>query len=386
MLIENSKCSACYLCVNICPRNCIQMKKDSSGEIHPVIDLKKCIGCNKCRMNCPEKNPLEKNSVRKTYAAIAKDREQLEKSTSGGVATEISKYIISQKGVVYSTVMDGLTAHFARIVASDDLDRITGSKYVHSHLEDNLKKIKEDLATGVAVLVIGMPCHIAAVRAYLVKEYSNLFTVDLFCHGTPSQENFRCGMSIETNEDKVIKVQFRNGKEYKLTIFKEDGSKLYVPYRRSYWFNGFVEGYLFRECCYECSYADDMRVGDISLGDFWGLGSCYKTDLDIRNGVNAVLVNTCQGEKIFACVSNKLNVEEHVLDEVKKYNHPLNAPANKPKEYKKYKNLSEKYGNKIAIILAFPKKSLFILVRRCIGKIDPLYGLLKKVPFFSNRI
>lgn len=386
MLIENSKCTACYLCVNICPKNCIKMEKNDIGEIHPVIDTERCIGCNLCSSKCPQLTPIKKYLVKNTYASISKNENQLKKSTSGGITSEIAKYVISHNGIVYATIMEELVAHFERITNLDGILNISGSKYIHSWFGENLRKIKEDVINGKIVLVIGMPCQIAAVRAYLGKKYMNLFTIDLFCHGTPAQENFRCGVDLETNEKDVKNVKFRDGKDYKLIITKKDGSKLTIPYRRSYWFNGFVEGYLFRECCYSCRYASEMRVADISIGDFWGLGSVYKTNLDITTGVNAVLINTEQGEELFKHLKRNIYIEEHTLDEVKKYNHPLNSPAKKPREYVRFKKLSQKYGNKIAILFAYPKKSMYIFFRRCLSRIAFLYRILKKIPVISDKI
>lgn len=386
MLIEHSKCNACYLCVNICPKNCIEMKMNNVGEMHPVINKKECIGCDICSTRCPELNPVKRHCVKKTYAAITNNLSQLQQSTSGGMASEIARYILLNGGIVYATVMEGMIAYFERISQLDDVIRIVGSKYIHSWLGDNLKKIKKDLINNRTVLVIGMPCQIASVRAYLGKEYINLYTIDLFCHGTPSQENFRCGIELETKKKEIKQVKFRDGKEYKLTIKKEDGTELIVPYRRSYWFNGFVEGYLFRECCYNCSYANDMRVGDISLGDFWGLESEYETNLDVSNGVNAVLINSSQGEKLFQNIKNNCSIEKHTLNEVKKYNHPLNEPSKKPKQYNKFKKLAQKYNHKVAIIWAYPKKSIYIFLRRCLSKVKILYIVLKKIPRISEKI
>ena len=365
MLIDNSKCNACYSCVNVCPKECISMSADIQGELHPKVDYTKCISCHLCEKHCPILNPVEKNVVLNVYAAITKDLKQLKFSTSGGIASELAKYIINNNGVVYATVMNELEAVFERISDIEDIKRIAGSKYVHSHMGLRLKEIKQNLKDGITVLVIGMPCHIGAVKRYLNRTYENLYTVDLFCHGSPSAVSLHEGMRLETAQ-KVKKIAFRNGKDYCLTLNKEDGINLSVPYRTSYWFNGFVEGYLFRECCYHCIYADEKRVGDISLGDFWGLGSCIETKLEISEGVNAVLVNTRQGENLWRAMVNCFNIEEHMLEEVKCFNHPLSEPAPMPKNYKRYKILNKYFGLKVAIIVGYPKKSIFIGMRKIV--------------------
>lgn len=110
MLIDNSKCNACYSCVNVCPKECISMSADIQGELHPKVDYTKCISCHLCEKHCPILNPVEKNVVLNVYAAITKDLKQLKFSTSGGIASELAKYIINNNGVVYATVMNELEA------------------------------------------------------------------------------------------------------------------------------------------------------------------------------------------------------------------------------------------------------------------------------------
>ena len=38
------------------------------------------------------------------------------------------------------------------------------------------------------VLFTGTPCEVAGLKKYLRKEYDNLYTLDLICHGVPSSE------------------------------------------------------------------------------------------------------------------------------------------------------------------------------------------------------
>lgn len=61
-----------------------------------------------------------------------------------------------------------------------------GSKYVQSKIGDSFKQVEYFLKQGRMVLFSGVPCQIAALKLYLQKEYDNLLTVDVICHGVPS--------------------------------------------------------------------------------------------------------------------------------------------------------------------------------------------------------
>ena len=60
------------------------------------------------------------------------------------------------------------------------------SKYVQANTGNSFKQAKDDVDIGKTVLFSGTPCQIAGLKAYLRKDYANLITVDLVCHGVPS--------------------------------------------------------------------------------------------------------------------------------------------------------------------------------------------------------
>ena len=51
--------------------------------------------------------------------------------------------------------------------------------------EEGLRPLLRPLLGG-EVCFIGTPCQVYGLKSYLRKEYDNLVTVDLVCHGTPS--------------------------------------------------------------------------------------------------------------------------------------------------------------------------------------------------------
>lgn len=61
---------------------------------------------------------------------------------------------------------------------SEDLHKIMGSKYFQSDTQGIYKGVSDLLKRNEKVLFCGTPCQVAALRAYLGKEYDNLFLLD----------------------------------------------------------------------------------------------------------------------------------------------------------------------------------------------------------------
>lgn len=56
-----------------------------------------------------------------------------------------------------------------------------------------------------------------------------------------------------------------------MKAYDRDGGVLRrMDLKNSLYYNGFMEGYLYRTGCYTCPYATEKRVADLTLGDFWG--------------------------------------------------------------------------------------------------------------------
>ena len=91
---DKAKCSGCHLCMNICPKNCIEMKVDKEGFWYPEVDKEKCIECGLCEKRCPILNDMSVVNDPKTYACYNKDDRIREESSSG-------RYIYSL-GILYN--------------------------------------------------------------------------------------------------------------------------------------------------------------------------------------------------------------------------------------------------------------------------------------------
>lgn len=384
-IAECKNCCMCYACVNVCPQRCIDVKKNKYGELYPYVDEKRCTECGLCRQICPVIEKAQANKPKQVYVACSKSKAVHGNSSSGGIAWELAKYILSCNAIVYGTALVGLEARVCRISDEKDLHKITGSKYLHSHIGTTLSEISADLKNGKTVLVIGTPCQIAAVKKFIPQKYKSLYLVDILCHGAPSQDCFESGIKIET-QDEVNAVRFRNGAVYELNIDTKNSGVINIPYRASYWLNAFLEGMIFRENCYSCQYAGEQRVGDITLGDFWGLNSSSALYKKRQMGLSMVLVNSDAGAELLEKIKNNIELEQRSLDEAKKDNHSLSNPADKPKQYEKFKKVYAKKGGKSAILKYDIKKTIYIKIRRAVRKNHILFSALSKLPYIGSKL
>ncbi|MCP4180755.1 MAG: 4Fe-4S dicluster domain-containing protein [bacterium] len=51
IVIDKEWCKGCGICIHFCPKNTLQLTKDSKAE---VVDLESCIGCRLCELRCPD--------------------------------------------------------------------------------------------------------------------------------------------------------------------------------------------------------------------------------------------------------------------------------------------------------------------------------------------
>ena len=108
-------------------------------------------------------------------------------------------------------------------------------------------------------------------------------------------------------------------------------------YKLSSFYNYYLKAVTYRQNCYYCKYSCQNRVGDITLGDFWGVEKnqpdCLCENggiIDERNGVSFCLVNSEQGEKLFDKVSEFLDYVDSDFDTISKQNDNLLKPTEMP--------------------------------------------------------
>lgn len=357
MICNKEECYGCYACFNICSQNAIEMFEDTQGYIYPSIKKEKCISCNLCKKRCPALNLVEnlKEPI-KCYAAFSKDDKIHKASASGGLAFEFSREIIANKGVVYavnSYLDDNKDVSFFRINNENELTKTPGSKYVHAYVKGIFRNVKEDLVNGKTVLFIGTPCQVAGLYNFLGKNYANLICVDLVCHGVPAQK-----MLKEEIKKDFDYVNFRGIDGFVLTAKKNNKLISKKNKYESEYFYAFLKGMDYRENCYKCTFAQTKRIGDITIGDFWGY-----TGIKHKDGISLMLINNQKGKKFIKSLNN-LEIFDADLNEALKYNTQLREPTKRTDEASIFQS-EYKQGNfkKVIHKIIGIKKMVYIKIK-----------------------
>lgn len=250
------------------------------------------------------------------YAAYCLDEDIRLKSSSGGMITILSEYVLDQSGTVYGVAMsdDCYSAEFIRITDRNGLEKIRGSKYIQAKVGNTFRRVKEDLESGRMVLFTGTGCQVNGLKAYLGKDYEKLYCVDIICHGAPSPKLWRKYVEFREEEygSKVTYVSFRckDDKDWNGFNMKEiDASDKVVHISRHVdpYFSLFVSNLSLRPSCYEC-LAKKLKRSDLTVADFWGIDN-VAPEMNDNKGISLVIVRSEKGKELFAGISERLTVK-----------------------------------------------------------------------------
>lgn len=332
------ECTGCRACEQICPVNCITMVEDIEGFIYPNVDKEKCINCGLCKRTCPQINKLNKeNKDSIVYAMKPKKIENAKKSASGGIAYILSEEYIKNNKIIFGCEFnENLIANHIKVENKENLNKLRGSKYVFSDTKNTFREAKELLNKGKEVLYIGTPCQIAGLKNFLNKDYQNLITIDIVCHGVPSPKLFSKYIKyLEFKlKSKIIEYDFRNKEKAKWGEYYAKVRTLNKDYfinaNEDPYYHNFLKGTIFRECCYKCIYANMNRVGDITLADFWGIEE-IDSEFYNENGISLAIINTKKGEKVFEEIKEQTEYKEFSKQQASFRNFNLKKPTQRPK-------------------------------------------------------
>lgn len=299
---EKYMCDGCHACYSVCPKDAINMEIDDEGFWYPKVDNTKCVNCSKCEKACPILNKKEAKSLKKAYACYNLDENIRMKSSSGGTFTILAVEVIKDNGVVFGAKFDeDFNVVHDYVEDIEGLSKFRGSKYVQSNIGDSFKQAKKFLDDGRKVLFSGTPCQISGLKSYLNKDYENLVTVDLICHGVPSPMIWKRYINELGDGKKLSAMTFRDkSKGWNSGVLKysfEDGNEIDENYSESAYIKGFIQNCFLRPSCYNCHFKTLDRVSDFTLGDFWGVESILPK-LNNNKGISLVFVHTAKAERI----------------------------------------------------------------------------------------
>ena len=317
------------------------MQPDAECFAYPQVDKSLCINCGLCEKVCPILHTPTLAQKPTAYAAKIKDTALLAKSSSGGMFTALAQPVLEQGGAVFGAGFDkDWNVCHQYVETPADLDKLRRSKYVQSDIGHTFQQTKEFLKQGKKVFFTGTPCQIAGLKNYLGKEYENLLTADLICHGVPSpgvwrkflQERFpQPGISAIDFRDKSIawdasylSVVYQNRKIPSLPKCLLPLRKIFLA-RRAFLFRKIfklpygVSNLYERPSCYQCRFKGQHRSSDFTLGDLWGVLQIAPNMYD-KKGVSVLFVNTLKGRKIFEKLQSQLSWQPVAAEQALAYN------------------------------------------------------------------
>ncbi len=353
-------CCGCGACSLACPCHCILMVEDNEGFLYPQADKHNCIECGRCDNVCPVNLQLKDREPLLVCAAQNQDQELRLKSSSGGVFFLLAKQIVESKGVVFGAAFnDKWEVVHTYAENLEECRKFLGSKYVQSIIGDTYACAQTFLDQGRIVLFSGTPCQIAGLKCFLGKEYKNLITADVICHGVPSPGMFRWYLHEEIEKfadqgerknsvssrpihnipkrdalfglkDVEIRgISFRDKrlgwKKYSFTLDlakatadgKQNTVSLSYTLDKNPFLKGFLQNLFLRPICHDCPFRDLKSGSDITLGDFWGVRKVLSR-MDDDRGTSAVLLNTEKGRRVFETID--LFKKQTSYDIIRKYN------------------------------------------------------------------
>lgn len=316
---EDNKCIGCRNCENVCPTGAVKIIPDNKGFFVPLVSHDQCISCGRCEKSCPT-NGLRCSTVQSFPVSIViqnTDREQLIKTASGGLCTILAQYIIKERnGFVCGAIYDD-EYRVKHIVTSDltDLNRMRQSKYVQSDLGNCFSSIRDLLLRDAVCLFIGTTCQVYALIKYLNGKPSNLYCIDLICHGAPSplvqREYIRY---LNEKYGKVTEISNRYKKLYRhsyvsvyATTF-DNGKTITRRYSDDPMADAFFSHLSVRDSCFDCQFKTVNRISDLTVGDFW-FSEKYGFGEDLY-GVNLCLIQSKNGHDLIDAIKSHIKYME----------------------------------------------------------------------------
>ena len=326
-IIRDGLCHRCGSCAGICPENVIE----PGEEYYPSWEgrEKDCSDCGLCVRVCPGigfsfpehsrrmfgravTSGDEHGVFREAFLGYSADRSVRERATSGGIGTQLPRYLL-ERGVVRGVFSVGQDdSHLWKPKAliartKEELLRDQLSKYPACSMNHLFREIRDDPGP---FLYIGLPCHLHGLRkmaeldAALEKKIA--LTIGLFCHACLDHQALKdIFEKYGIDEREVSAIEYRGGKlpGYIRALTKK-GEWLYLPYPRLgpdyYRPNA-------KECLTlffkfhsptRCRLCIDAMAeyADISIGDPWIKG--WEAEGQLRRGYNFMIARTERGLNI----------------------------------------------------------------------------------------
>ncbi|MCD7739750.1 MAG: Coenzyme F420 hydrogenase/dehydrogenase, beta subunit C-terminal domain, partial [Candidatus Gastranaerophilales bacterium] len=352
--LKHDLCINCGICEVSCLNNAIKMKRNKYCELNPVIDYKKCTDCGLCSKYCPNtKTALKEEAVKVTfieepqafglenssyYLAWSKDLKLHQSCCSGGVVTELAKYLLSASKIDGMVHVERLWAkrgelHYGARLSTgiNEIVENVSSAYQPIDFSEVLEKLKKDKT----YFITGTPCVIRGLKK-LFAEHSKfrnikIITCALVCSHTTNAQVMDFLTEIHNlDNSKPYKINIRNkdnipdANNFNNHIYTEEKDLLKMNRFESHWTDIWRSYYFAMNVCNYCS-------------DFWG----YEADISVKDawsiewakdplGKSVVVIRNKELENLF----KESNIEYEAIPYEIMKNHQISTSCYKQVEAK----------------------------------------------------
>lgn len=366
-------CTGCAACLYACQHNAISMVESNEGFVYPIINKDICVQCGACSNICNKKVNREVITVDNAKAFQATDTVLLFNSSSGGIIPSIAKVILEQGGVYIAAKYYPIVgkAYWDVITKAEDIKNASGSKYFQIPLTEEILKTLIAELREKKVLFAGTPCQVAAVKKIVPASLQDgLLTIDLICGGVQSYKLEKSYIKHLSNVagNQVISHKFRAkdkgwNKKYLSIVEYSDGTGQLRMGSKDMFQRTFSSGCYLRESCYTCEYVGRERVGDITVGDCWGVEKQANTSFEKKKGISLVGFNSNKGTEAFDLIKDK-GTFESITDDILAENKPLNKNTPKPR----LRSISYDMLDKFPFVVAINVICYKYLIKKLIGR------------------
>ena len=304
------ECSVCGRCVLSCPNHAIHFRC-ASINYEPVIDTDKCLDCHICEMVC--KKEIKKDSSWQKvnhYVCTSRDDDILKRSSSGGIFSEIARYILQQGGIVIGAYFDSYSYEVKHIAVENekDLDLCRKSKYVQSNPEISYDAISRAMDEKRWILFTGTPCQVEPIF-YIFEDYNKLICVDLFCHGVSNGGIFK--KYLESFSVDVRTIDFRDNSSADDTNFNMkyvfvDGTKLVNNCNSDILYQSWIWSMNIKKECLSCQFSSNRHHSDLTIGDWNDKDFAREHGIEVEHP-SIVAINSKKGKDIWNKIQYRIS-------------------------------------------------------------------------------
>ena len=352
-MFQHEQCYGCEACASICQYGAITMKIGDSGFYGPELNPKLCVECGACESICPLQNCEMNNRMQWAYLFVNANQYERNLSSSGGFFKCAANFVLENGGIIYGAAFaDDFSVEHVRCEEKDILFPLLGSKYVQSRIGDTFVQAARDLEQGRTVLFSGTSCQIAGLKNYLGRDYENLYTIDLICHGTPSPGAWKSYLEDYHGDETIRYIDFR----YKVNGWWEWGLRLQYAHEEYFaktrgtqdpYMRAFLQGISLNEPCYSCKFRSGKRVSDFYIGDAWNINR-IRGHMDDNRGITTVIINSDKGHSLFEQLKKGNICFQITLEEATAFREDLFAAKEIPFQRKEFLQNLVEHGFKYA--------------------------------------